>query len=434
MDSAFFQEGVGDYEQALQDYTNQMNREQIDEEAEEKPVDEFNSTLQEVGDPVGAALLHKPLLKLVKKGLEKTLGRVAKTGQEVAGDAAKKLASGDVRGAARTVARGAQGAVDDAAAAARQAASDLGDVAKNAAVQARSITQGQAQRLGVRAANPKSPSAADPEQETSTIDDSRLPLDDFFRRPTGSDLLGEEPPSLAETSFGEPTEADAFASPDLDAVASRLGTTSDKLATGTTDDLFSALNQDVLARGGTQLFPSKSVTQLRGGYSESLGDAQRAAKGFQQGDATIARATGQSGSTPPQQSDAIADDAARPAQAAAGEGDQQAGGALRQAVQETQTGGAGGAEASTAADASLEAGGGAAADLATQTAAPITEGLTTAAEGASVAAGAEGGLNPFADIGAAILGLASILGVTFGGKHAQHESDPEFIPSAQFGI
>ncbi len=55
-----------------------MNREKIDEEAQEKPVDEFNSTLQEVGDPIGAALLHKPLLKLVKKGLEKTLGSAAK--------------------------------------------------------------------------------------------------------------------------------------------------------------------------------------------------------------------------------------------------------------------------------------------------------------------------------------------------------------------
>ena len=105
MDSAFFQEGVGDYDQALQAYTNQMNREQITEEAEEKPVDEFNSAIQEVGDPIGAALLHKPLLKLVKKGLQKTLGRVAKTGQEIAGDAADKLAAGDVRGAVRAVAR-----------------------------------------------------------------------------------------------------------------------------------------------------------------------------------------------------------------------------------------------------------------------------------------------------------------------------------------
>ena len=88
----------------------------------------------------------------------------------------------------------------------------------------------------------------------------------------------------------------------------------------------------------------------------------------------------------------------------------------------------------TEVDAALQAGGKSTAEIGTQTGADIGAGLEDAAEGAAAAAGAEGGLNPFADIGAAILGLASILGVTFGGKHAVHEADPEFIPSAQFGI
>jgi hypothetical protein len=398
MDSAFFQEGVGDYDQALQAYTNQMNRDQITEEAEEKPVDEFNSAIQEVGDPIGAALLHKPLLKLVKKGLQKTLGRVAKTGQKIAGDAADKLAAGDVRGAVRAVARGAQGAVSDAASAARSTASDLGDVARNAGVTGRQISGDMAQKLGVRAADPQAPSPISAETSTGTID---TPLS----RATEPDLLSE--PTPIGDAFGEATEGNAFSTPQLDAVANRLGTTSDQLASGSADDLATALNTDALKTGGQTL------------YSSSLGDAQRAAQGFQQGDSTIARATGQSGASAPQSSDAIGSDAAKPASAAAGEGDQQAGGALRQAVQDVKSAGSAGADASTAADA----------------AAGATEGGLAGAEaGVDAAAAAEGGLNPIADIGAALLGLASILGVTFGGKHAVKQIDPEFIPSAQFGI
>ena len=397
MDSAFFQEGVGDYDQALQAYTNQMNRDQITEEAEEKPVDEFNSAIQEVGDPIGAALLHKPLLKLVKKGLQKTLGRVAKTGQEIAGDAADKLAQGDVRGAVRAVARGAQGAVSDAASAARSTASDLGDVARNAGVTGRQISGDMAQKLGVRAADPQAPSPISAETSTGTID---TPLS----RATEPDLLSE--PTPIGDAFGEATEGNAFSTPQLDAVANRLGTTSEDLASGSADDLVSAINTDALKTGG----------QL---YSSSLGDAQRAAQGFQQGDSTIARATGQSGASAPEQADAIGSDAAKPASAAAGEGDQQAGGALRQAVQDVKSAGSAGADASTAADA----------------AAGATEGGLAGAEaGVDAAAAAEGGLNPIADIGAALLGLASILGVTFGGKKAVKQIDPEFIPSAQFGI
>lgn len=397
MDSAFFQEGVGDYDQALQAYTNQMNREQITEQAEEKPVDEFNSAIQEIGDPIGAALLHKPLLKLVKKGLEKTLGRVAKTGQEIAGDAADKLAAGDVRGAARAIARGAQGAVSDAASAARSTASDLGGVARNAGVTGRQISSDMAQKLGVRAADPQTPSPVSAETSTGTID---VPLS----RATEPDLLAE--PTPIGDAFGEASEGNAFATPQLDAVANRLGTTSEDLASGSADDLVSAINTDALKTGG----------QL---YSSSLGDAQRAAQGFLRGDSTIARATGQSGASAPQQADSIASDAAKPASAAAGEGDQQAGGALRQAVQDVKSAGSAGADASTAADA----------------AAGATEGGLAGAEaGVDAAAAAEGGLNPIADIGAAILGLASILGVTFGGKHAVKQIDPEFIPSAQFGI
>lgn len=403
MDSAFFQEGVGDYEQALQDYTNQMNREQIDEESAEKPVDEFNSAIQEVGDPIGAALLHKPLLKLVKKGLEKTLGRVAKTGQEVAGDAANKLAAGDVRGAARSVAKGARGAIEDAASAAKNTASNLAGVAKNAGVEGRSISEGAARQLGIRSANPQTPQAASAETSTGTIEDSPL-----LSRATEPDLLAE-PPSIGGDVFGEATEGNAFSTPQLDAVANRLRTTPDDLASGSADDLVSAINTDALKTGG----------QL---YSSSLGDAQRAAQGFLRGDSTIARATGQSGASAPQQADGIASDAAKPASAAAGEGDQQAGGALRQAVQETDSAGSAGADASTAADDALS-GAGAGADA-----------LSGAEAGVDAAAAAEGGLNPFADIGAAILGLASILGVTFGGKKAVKEVDPEFIPSAQFGI
>ncbi len=165
------------------------------------------------------------------------------------------------------MARGAQGAVDDAAAAARQTASDLGDVANRASVQGRLITRRMAQRLGVRTANPQSPSAASSEQSTTVIDDSRVPIDDYYRRPTGSDLLGEEAPTV-QTQAAEPVEVDAFDSPALNAVADRLGTTADDLATGTTDELYSQLNADVLARGGTQLFPSKAVLG-RGAYSKS---------------------------------------------------------------------------------------------------------------------------------------------------------------------
>ena len=411
MDSAFFQEGVGDYEQALQDYTNTMNREKVEEDALEKPVDQFNSTLQEVGDPIGAALLHKPLLKLVKKGLEKTLGKVAKTGQKVVGDAAERVAKGDVRGAARTLGKGAQDAINDTRAAVKQTASDLQGVAERTVTAGTEVSDKLAGQLGLRTSTPQAPAPATTESSTASIE-QELPL-----RPE-PDLLGESPPSFS--TAGPAIEEAAGKTPQLDDLASRLGTTSDRLATSSTDEISSALNTDALTSGRPLL------SSNAGAYKTSLADAQREGRGFLRGDSTIARAT--------KAADPIADDAARPAQAAAGEGDQQAGGALRQAVQETQTGGAGGAEASTAADASLEAGGGAAADIATQTAAPIADGLTTAAEGASIAAGAEGGLNPFADVGAAILGLASILGVTFGGKHAVHESDPEFIPSAQFGI
>lgn len=55
-------------------------------------------------------------------------------------------------------------------------------------------------------------------------------------------------------------------------------------------------------------------------------------------------------------------------------------------------------------------------------------------EGIDASAAAEGGANPIADVLAGAVGLATLLGGIFGEKKAKEAPEPQFIPSAQFGV
>ncbi len=135
MDSAFYTEGITNYDQALQEYSNELNNKSITQAEMDKPVDEYNEKLREVTEPLGVALLDKPLLKTAKKGVEKLLGKTAKSAVNATRNAARSALEGDLRGAGRALTqplRDAQSQLGELTGRARVSASDLSDSTRSA--------------------------------------------------------------------------------------------------------------------------------------------------------------------------------------------------------------------------------------------------------------------------------------------------------------
>ena len=79
MDTAFYTNGISAYNEALQNYSNKLNEDAIDEEKLQKsldaPIDSFNQKLSEITEPLGTSILHEPVGKLIKRGANKFLDK-----------------------------------------------------------------------------------------------------------------------------------------------------------------------------------------------------------------------------------------------------------------------------------------------------------------------------------------------------------------------
>lgn len=79
-----------EYQNALNAYAQTVARKENLQQQNDKEADKYNSIISGIAEPVGTALIHKPVAKLLKKavqkGIKKGVGRVVKTGREVASD------------------------------------------------------------------------------------------------------------------------------------------------------------------------------------------------------------------------------------------------------------------------------------------------------------------------------------------------------------
>lgn len=79
-----------EYQNALNAYSQTVARKDNLQQENDKEADKYNSIISGIAEPVGTALIHKPVAKLLKKavqkGLKKGIGRVVRTGREVASD------------------------------------------------------------------------------------------------------------------------------------------------------------------------------------------------------------------------------------------------------------------------------------------------------------------------------------------------------------
>ena len=79
-----------EYQNALNAYAQSVAKKQNLEEKNKEDADGYNKLIAGITEPLGTALIHKPAERLIKKviqkGLKKGLGRVVKTGREVASD------------------------------------------------------------------------------------------------------------------------------------------------------------------------------------------------------------------------------------------------------------------------------------------------------------------------------------------------------------
>lgn len=394
MDSNFFTQGSTNYQNALQEYTNTLSREKIDEEKVEKPVDEFNQKLAEVTEPIGSAIIHQPALDITKAGIKKILG---KEGQKKALSAVQKLKGGDIRGA---VSDGS-----DALTAARQGVSDQAEGLQRAVDRVNSgieadnggadgVSQGTFRRLLGKAGQAiKQKLGFSAEPETATPDDAA-------GRPT---------------TVAELPEDEEIPQVELDQTQQRLyrlspmGQNAAQEEIVTHPDFNLNTGDDPEAMAGNQKIIDNAITR------------QEQLEGFQHPGEPLGAPPPpppeEVGPTAPPPPPPIASDAAE-----VGESDSSGLAALKSAAQTSKQ------LAKTAAKSAAKG-------LAEGAEGGLESALGTASEIADETAAAQGGADPFADVAAGAIGLASILAGVFGGKkEAAPPTGPEFIPSAQFGI
>lgn len=427
MDEGLYSEGTGAYNAALQNYTNEMDREQITDKKIQDKVDAYNQEIQTIVDPLGAALLHKPALKMVKAGVKKVLGKVTGEVGEGVSKATARLAAGDAQGGARaltTTARSLAGIARDGTGRLTGAVSNASD---STLARVNALRGGKPPLTTGRAA----PSAASTDQATGTIADRNADLDGAFKKggteaSTATEDLTPFSFSAFENkrgAFAEPTEESAFG--DLSNIP-KPGTASSvmfkidaeaaarRAAQGgaTMDDVGTAAAQaaptevGAVARGaasGTTDASTALQTGLRPGTDEALASRiQNRAAFLNNFDKDAATSLDQG----------AADSASTESHAAA---------SLRSAAKNVPKGNIQGKllGADEEAPTALESGG-------------LDAGIDA---GIDAAAAAEGGLNPIADLVALIAGIGSIVGATEGTKKADLPQEmTQSIPSAQFGI
>lgn len=380
MDSNFFTQGSTNYQNALQEYTNTLNREKIDEEKVEKPIDDYNQKLAEVTEPIGGAIIHQPALDVTKAGIKKILG---KEGQKKALSAVKKLKAGEFRGA---VSDGS-----DALTAARQGVSDQVNALQGAVDKVNEGIESDNQAYKgvsdkVREWAKKARQAIKEKVKFSTEPETATP-DDSAGRPTTVDELPEDE---------EVPQVELDQTQQRMSRLSSLGQNAAQEEIVTHPDFNLNTGDDPEAMAGNQKIIDNAIAR------------QEQLEGFQH--------PGEPPGPPPPPPEEgrpppIASDGA-----AVGNTDSAAEAALKSAAETSKALAKSAAKAAAAGDGGIEG------------------ALGTASTVADDAAATEGGANIFADVAAGAIGLASILAGVFGGKKEAAPTGPEFIPSAQFGI
>ena len=201
MDNAFYTEGVNNYDQALQEYANELNNKAITQASIDKPIDEYNEKLTGVSEPIGVALLDKPLLKTAKRGVEKLLGKTAKSAVNAGRQAARSALEGDLRGAGRALTQPL-----------RDAQSQLGEIAGRVRVQATDLSDSSrgainSLRAG-RSIRPPAPELSTPKPAgAGAINDPIVPKANtpIFEEPPLGGAAGDipPPPSIRVPGFAE---------------------------------------------------------------------------------------------------------------------------------------------------------------------------------------------------------------------------------------
>jgi hypothetical protein len=201
MDNAFYTEGVTNYDQALQEYANELNNKAITQASIDKPIDEYNEKLTGVSEPIGVALLDKPLLKTAKRGVEKLLGKTAKSAVKAGRQAARSALEGDLRGAGRALTQPL-----------RDAQSQLGEIAGRVRVQAVDLSDSSrgavnSLRAG-RNIRPAAPELSTPKPAgAGAINDPIVPKANapIFEEPPVGGAAGDipPPPSITAPGFAE---------------------------------------------------------------------------------------------------------------------------------------------------------------------------------------------------------------------------------------
>ena len=214
MNRAERDQNIADYDSALQGLNiGDAQRDRVKQEAKNK-ADEYNRIVSGVLEPLGAEITKKPAENLIKRGVNKLVGKGSRALRSAGRDAVQDLREG--RNPATRLADRARRTLDEVRSSARSARSqveDLGDGARNFVNRSR-------QARGLRSIRTSSAQSREPlfpeasEREPSSGEGLRtqdLPtsnLDsDLPYRPTDARELIEsfELPEVGDLGIGEPT-------------------------------------------------------------------------------------------------------------------------------------------------------------------------------------------------------------------------------------
>ena len=405
MDEGMYSEGTGAYNEALQNYTNEMDREQITDKKIQDKVDAYNQEMQTIVDPIGAALLHKPALTMVKAGVKKVLGKVTGEVGEGVSKAAARIAAGDAQGGADALTATARNLAGIARDGTGRLAGAVSNASDSTLARVNALRPGKPSLTTGRAA----PSAGSTDQATGTIADRNAELDGVFKsgEPTVVDPFAPtsgaaipEPGTASSVMFKIDAQAAAERAAKGGATLDDVGTAAASAAPAEVQVAAPAVTSGT-TDAGQALYTGTLTAQRDPQLAARLQNRSKFLDNFNKDAATsLDQGAAESAST---ESHAVS--------------------ALKSAAKNVPKGNIQGKllgadeEGATA----LESGG-----------LDASAGLEA---GADAAAAAEAGLNPIADLVALIAGIGSIVGATEGTKKANLPTEQSVsIPSAQFGI
>ena len=203
---------IADYDSTLQGLNiGEAQRAKATQEAKDK-ADEYNKIVSGVLEPVGAEILKKPAETLIKKGVNKLVGKASRAVQSAGRDAVQDLREG--RNPATRLADRARRTLDEVRSSARSARSqveDLGDGARNFVNRSRQARGLRSIRTSSAPSNePLFPDAPTSEPSGDAVRTHDLPssnLDsDLPYRPTNTDDLDlSDLPDVSDLFSREPT-------------------------------------------------------------------------------------------------------------------------------------------------------------------------------------------------------------------------------------